>query len=285
MIPQKNISKISNDLYLKNGKESKRIPETVIEKDYCLTWFLIGLANSSLKDKLVFKGGTCLRRCYFKDYRFSEDLDFTLIHKISLSELLSVIKKEIAPFITKKTGITFDVNKIEEDSQNTHQFYLNYVGPLPSTSNPKTVKVDITFKETLVTSPIKKTILKSYNEYSDFEEEYEILAYTVDEIVTEKICALIDPKRSEPRDLYDIWHLFNEQSLNDDFLPSYVIKKLESKGEIFDERRNNLTGKESKIKKTWEQRLSHQVANLPEFEGVFRDVSKYFRKYRITDFY
>lgn len=283
MIPQKNISKISNDLFLKNGKKSKRIPDAVIEKDYCLTWFLIGLSNSTLKDKLVFKGGTCLRRCYFKDYRFSEDLDFTLIHKISLPEMLDVIKKEIAPYILKETGITFDVNKIEEDSLNTHQFYLSYVGPLPSTSISKTVKVDITFKEVLVTDPIKKTILKSYEEYSDFDEKHEILVYTVDEIVTEKICALIDPKRSEPRDLYDIWHLFNEQGLNDDFLPSYVIKKLESKGEKFDERRNNLAGKEARIKKTWEQRLSQQVANLPEFEGVFRDVLKHFRKIKITD--
>jgi predicted nucleotidyltransferase component of viral defense system len=281
VIPQKNISKISNDLYLRNGKKSKRIPETVIEKDYCLTWFLIGLSNSNLKDKLVFKGGTCLRRCYFRDYRFSEDLDFTLIQKISLSVILDVIKKEIAPFISKETGIVFDINKVEDDSQNTHQFYLSYVGPLPSTSTPKTVKVDITFKEVLVTDPIKKTILKSYEEYSDFEEEYEILTYTVDEIVTEKICALIDPKRSEPRDLYDIWHLFNEQGLNDDFLPSYVIKKLESKGEKFDERRNNLAGKEARIKKTWEQRLSQQVANLPEFDGVFRDVLKHFRKCNI----
>jgi len=26
----------------------------------------------------AFKGGTCLKKCYFETYRFSEDLDFTL---------------------------------------------------------------------------------------------------------------------------------------------------------------------------------------------------------------
>ena len=26
----------------------------------------------------VFKGGTCIKKCYFETYRFSEDLDFTL---------------------------------------------------------------------------------------------------------------------------------------------------------------------------------------------------------------
>lgn len=283
MIPQQNISKISNDLYGVSGKGSRRIPEAVIEKDYCLTWFLIGLSKSSLKDKLVFKGGTCLRRCYFSDYRFSEDLDFTLIEKISLDEILKAIKEEIAPSVLNEVGISFGIDKVEADSLNTHQFYVSYIGPLPSTSAIKTVKVDVTFKETLVTTPEKRKILKSYAEYSDFEEIHEILTYTVDEIVTEKICALIDPKRSEPRDLYDIWHLFNEKGINDDFLPDYVIKKLEAKGEKYEERRNNLTGKEARIKKTWEQRLSQQVAKLPDFEGVYREVLRNFRKCKISD--
>lgn len=31
----------------------------------------------SLRETLVFKGGTALRKCDFGDYRFSEDLDFS----------------------------------------------------------------------------------------------------------------------------------------------------------------------------------------------------------------
>lgn len=283
MIQQKKISKISNKLFEVSGKKSKRIPEAVIEKDYCLTWFLIGLSKSSLKDALVFKGGTCLRRCYFKDYRFSEDLDFTLISKMSRDELLSKIEKEIFPFIQKEIGLTFGIHKIEEDSQNTHQFYLSYNGPLAATTATKTVKVDVTFNEILVTKPESIVILKSYDEYDDFKEVHEVLSYTVDEIVTEKICALIDPKRSEPRDLYDIWHLFNEQEISRDFLPAYVIDKLKAKGVNFEERRNNLAGKEAKIGKMWEQRLSQQVAVLPDFGDVFRDVQRNFRQCKISD--
>lgn len=282
MIAQKNLSKISNDIFAKTGKGSKRIPETIIEKDYCLAWFLIGLSKSTLKERLVFKGGTCLRRCYFEDYRFSEDLDFTLIEKISRDEIIKSIESEIFPYILTATGISFEVQKVEEDSRNTHQFYLKFIGPLPETATPKTVKVDITFKEVMVTAPEKRIILKTYLEYTDIEETHEILTYSVDEIVTEKICALIDPARSEPRDLYDIWHLFNEKEINHDFLPEYIIKKLEAKGEIFEVRRNNLAGKEARIKKAWTQRLSRQVALLPEFENVFRDVLKNFRKFKIS---
>lgn len=84
MIPQSNISRLSNRLAKSGGR---RIPEAVLERDYCIAWFLIGLSNDPLKSKLVFKGGMALKRCYFDDYRFSEDLDFTLLSSLTFEEL------------------------------------------------------------------------------------------------------------------------------------------------------------------------------------------------------
>ena len=86
MIPQRNISLISNTLMTAGGR---RIPEAVIERDYVLAWFLTGLAGHPLREVLAFKGGTALRRCWFEDYRFSEDLDFTLIRPITFDEILA----------------------------------------------------------------------------------------------------------------------------------------------------------------------------------------------------
>lgn len=52
----------------------------VIEKDYVLGWLLAGIAqHPELSQSWVFKGGTCLRKCYYETFRFSEDLDFTVI--------------------------------------------------------------------------------------------------------------------------------------------------------------------------------------------------------------
>jgi predicted nucleotidyltransferase component of viral defense system len=49
----------------------------VVEKDYVIGWMLAGIGNHrELSGLLVFKGGTCLKKCYFETYRFSEDLDF-----------------------------------------------------------------------------------------------------------------------------------------------------------------------------------------------------------------
>lgn len=56
------------------------LPPNTIEKDYVLNWILAGIAQSGiLKNHWVFKGGTCLKKCFFELYRFSEDLDFTII--------------------------------------------------------------------------------------------------------------------------------------------------------------------------------------------------------------
>ena len=59
------------------------LPWEVLERDYLLSWVLAGITQvDALRDTLVFKGGTALKKCYFGDYRFSEDLDFTAIGSV-----------------------------------------------------------------------------------------------------------------------------------------------------------------------------------------------------------
>src|SRR3972149_5269635 len=79
MIPQRNLSRLSNRLMRGGGR---RIWERVLERDSCLSWFLVGLSRSPLRERLLFKGGTALKKCYFPEYRFSEDLDFTLAEEV-----------------------------------------------------------------------------------------------------------------------------------------------------------------------------------------------------------
>jgi predicted nucleotidyltransferase component of viral defense system len=51
---------------------------TTVEKDYALSWMLYGISKHIALSEWIFKGGTCLKKCYFETYRFSEDLDFTV---------------------------------------------------------------------------------------------------------------------------------------------------------------------------------------------------------------
>src|SRR5258708_2130866 len=60
--------------------QSRVLPE-VVERDYALSYVLAGLAvQPALAETLVFKGGTALKKLFFGEYRFSEDLDFSTLN-------------------------------------------------------------------------------------------------------------------------------------------------------------------------------------------------------------
>ena len=63
---------------LEQARSRLGIPWEIIERDYLLSWILAGIGQTeSLHDTLIFKGGTALKKCWFGEYRFSEDLDFS----------------------------------------------------------------------------------------------------------------------------------------------------------------------------------------------------------------
>ena len=89
----------------------------VVEKEYVLAWVLAGIyAQPELRGTWVFKGGTCLKKCYFETYRFSEDLDFTLTEADYLDEhfLLSTFEK-IAEWVYEHSGIEIPADTLRFD--------------------------------------------------------------------------------------------------------------------------------------------------------------------------
>lgn len=127
MIAQRNLSLLSNRLAKAAGR---RIPESVLERDYCLSWFLVGLSLSPLRSRMLFKGGTALKKCHFLDYRFSEDLDFTLIEEAPIE----TIRKELDVAFQdsyQSSGVLLRFARSDRQPHaNSHTFYLNYEGPL-----------------------------------------------------------------------------------------------------------------------------------------------------------
>lgn len=281
MILQSQISKLSNRLLKEQG--GRRIPENILERDYCIAWFLVGLSRSTLRNKLTFKGGTALRRCHFSEYRFSEDLDFTLLQSLSFEEL----KQELEPIYEEvkiSSNITFQFSHTDPTThQNSFTFYLMYEGPLPVTSTPKKIKVDITIKEKVYYAPEELAVIKSCDEFTDLPEGEKILVYSLCEIATEKTIALLDRARTEPRDLYDLWYLIEQSSSVElgDCLEA-INAKLAHRGKKLDEVREEFYKKEARLKKTWETRLSPQMASLSKFDNVYRAVKRAFRQAKIT---
>jgi predicted nucleotidyltransferase component of viral defense system len=272
MIPQRNLSLLANRLAQNGGR---RIPESVLERDYCLAWFLAVLAESDLKPLLGFKGGTALKRCYFGDYRFSEDLDFTLIAPVALDELKARLDPVYAA-VREASGIVFGFER--EDRQkhdNSFTFYLRYEGPLPRGSD---VKVDITLREKLVRPLLERPVLRGYDEFTDLPENHLLLTYSLEEIATEKTLALADRARSEPRDLYDLWHLTSHEGVELGPLADAMRQKLEFRGRPCAGLADAIRAKEARLKALWGSRLGYQMVALPEFDEVFRAVQRTLRQ-------
>jgi predicted nucleotidyltransferase component of viral defense system len=84
-----------------------------VEKDYALGWLLAGIyANDRIADSWVFKGGTCLKKCFFETYRFSEDLDFTLQDESHLDEtFLKEVFAEIGEWVYEQSGLEVPANR------------------------------------------------------------------------------------------------------------------------------------------------------------------------------
>jgi predicted nucleotidyltransferase component of viral defense system len=280
MISQRDIAKLSNRLYQEaiatvGKKDARRIPDAVIERDYALAWFLTELAaHPRLSTALAFKGGTALRRVHFGEYRFSEDLDFSLTRPLSLAESFADLRA-IFDSLYARSGVEF---KLDEATLSVHThtdtFFLTYKGPLPKESS---VKVDVSRDETIVFPLEMKPVLQTYPEYSDLPSDAPpLLVYAFHEIVVEKTLAITDGARREPRDLYDLWFIMKEQHVQH---PEEVVEGLNRKlasrhGRADDVLAPRLERALPTLKKAWEQRLGAQVALLPGFDECFRDVRK-----------
>jgi predicted nucleotidyltransferase component of viral defense system len=271
MIPQRDLSRIANGL-VQQGQ--RRLPEAVIERDYCLAWFLTALAEHSLRDFLAFKGGTALRRCWFESYRFSEDLDFSLIQPIELDAILAGLK-EIFAIVEAASGIRMGYDRPDRHGhQNTHTLYLNYKGPLPA---PGDVKVDITINEVFCFPLAERPILRTFDEFADLPEGPTILVYSLPEIFIEKLAALSDKARTEPRDLYDLWNLLDEHDIHPAEYLAEFGRKLALRGRSPNGTAAAIAAKEGRLAKLWMARLQNQMSDLPQFEGLFREVMRALR--------
>jgi hypothetical protein len=272
VIPQRNISLLSNRLARAGGR---RIREDVLERDYCLAWLLAVLSESDLRAVLGFKGGTSLKRCYFADYRFSEDLDFTLLEAIPLEDIRHRLE-DVYGRVHESSGITFAFDR--EDRQghaNSYTFYLRYTGPLPAGND---VKVDITIRERLVFPLEERAILRGYQEFADVPENRLIRVYSLEEIAAEKTVALADRARNEPRDLYDFWYLTTNEGIPLDRLPNAIRQKLEFRNKPWEGLEGSILQKEARLRALWSTRLGYQMSILPEFDQVFRAARRAIRR-------
>jgi uncharacterized protein len=244
-----------------------------IEKDYILSWILKGIAqHKELSKVIVFKGGTALKKIYFEDYRFSEDLDFTLINNEISNEQIFEWFRETFQYIKEEANIPLEIidnNRHEDIGLN---FYISYIGPLGGQGNNKRVKIDISRSEQLVFKPVIKDV---FIDYSDLEE-HQLLCYPLEEVLVEKMRSVM--QRMQARDFYDIWYLLEQHKMDIDFYLSEFDTKCKSKELNPTDFSKKLAERLPQYKGRWQSSMSEQIKNLPDFDKVEREVLRHLKK-------
>ena len=254
----------------------------VVEKDYVLGWVLAGIyQHNALANSWIFKGGTCLKKCYFETYRFSEDLDFTLTNPSQIdSEFLGQVFREIGEWVYERTGIEIpeELQEFElfENPRGTIscQGKLSYRGPIaPRSGGLPRIRLDLTPDELVVMSPAEVVI---FHDYSDAPPDgITVRCYAYEEAFAEKVRAFGD--RTRPRDLYDVVNLFRNTDARPeaDVVRDVLRKKCAHRNLAvptlagLDEHRPDLEG-------AWEPMLGHQLQALPPVESFWRALPEFF---------
>ncbi len=244
-----------------------------IEKDYILSWILFGIANhDQLSEIIVFKGGTVLKKVYFRDYRFSEDLDFTLIHREISNEQIYSWFKVVFDFIREEANIPLEFIDSNEHVDGGVNFYVKYIGPLGGQGNHKRVKIDISRTEQLEFDAVWRD---AFIDYTDLEE-HKLLCYSLEEVLVEKIRSVM--QRMQARDFYDIWYLLEVHGMQADSYLSEFKAKCKSKNILHTDFPKKLAERLPQYKGRWRNSLSEQIKNLPDFDNVEREVQRHVRK-------
>jgi len=253
----------------------------VVEKDYVLGWLLAGIGqHSGFRDTWIFKGGTCLKKCFFETYRFSEDLDFTIIKPdVFDSSSMETAFNEIADWIYDQTGLEcpaesriFEMYEIR--GKPAAQCRIPYRGPLAPRGDLPKIRLDLTNDESVVLPPDNRTV---YRPYSDCNEIAEITTYAYAEIFAEKIRALSE--RLRPRDLYDVIHLYRNVELIPD--PQSIRKVLDEKCKYKNIPFPTIESLKQDARRTeleaeWDNMLAHQLPTLPPFTQFWEALPEVF---------
>lgn len=241
---------------IKENAREYGVPPSTIERDYAQNWLLSQLSPIPM----ALKGGTGIRKVFIEHYRFSDDLDFTLLEPVD-KETLQAAVRDAAARVREESGIMFEeeIGIIETVSgfRATAKFRILH----GSTTTPINIDLDLTGPESeQVLLPVQERPI--FHHYSDTLNA-SVTSYALEEIMAEKIRSLFQRTRS--RDLYDIWQLAGRVNRED--VKSILLRKCEPKGVIVD--RTLLDQKRDQFAAAWNVSLRHQMRDIPNFDEAF----------------
>ncbi|MGB9875481.1 MAG: nucleotidyl transferase AbiEii/AbiGii toxin family protein [bacterium] len=225
------------------------------------------VAETLERNKYGIKRGTGLRKVYFKEYRFSDDLDFTLLENVGKRALTNRVNRAIEK-AKAESGINFTGITGLEESTTGYKFKVGL-----EISQAMNIQLDITaFDKEEVMLPIGER--KINHIYSD-DFYGAVKSYDIEEILIEKIRSIF--QGSFPRDLYDVGYLFERGvKVNKEILE----KKFKYRGVVLDIFK--FEAQRERMKRAWVASLGDQINPVPDFDSFFERVSEELRKIRMV---
>ncbi|MDP9077106.1 MAG: nucleotidyl transferase AbiEii/AbiGii toxin family protein [Bacteroidota bacterium] len=275
----------------------ENVSRSTVDKDWVLGHFIDAIFSIPIcRDSLVFKGGTCLKKCYIPDYRFSEDLDFTSVNPNFVLD--QKLLQEITTLITQRTEIPLFIDSIKElkhkDMPTGYAAIIKFWGadhlknqaPPPPERWATSVKIEIIRYEKMLFPVSLRSITHAYSDKLALADQ-PIPCYDLQEVMSEKLRALIQRSYSAPRDYFDIWYLSKKLAaiewpvIVDAFHEKMKFKNIEFTGIdqfLNDDVDRKLTG-------AWKNSLAHQIPHeqLPPYNQVKEELSLLFEKTFTTD--
>jgi len=234
-----------------------------LEKDYALTWLLSGTysRDSKLRELLILKGGTAIRKVYFPEWRLSEDLDFTILRRTTPQQVRQYFDL-VFKTLKNASNIAYAFDAFSA-GPNSILADVQYVGPLRFKNR---IAHDISLREKLVEEPKTRRVKPEYPDVPEFT----VLVYSLNEILVEKIRSVL--QRGKARDYYDVWRLTNKHEFDLRKIRKLLeekcrITKVEFKPDLlYDETRL------SEARKFWTIALARLTKDLPDFDRIISEL-------------
>ncbi len=245
MIPRRELRRVARE---------QGVPETRIERDYAQNWLLKHLSSIDM----VFKGGTGIRKVYIDDYRFSDDLDYTLLEEPAPRVMEKAIKHAVQK-AEEESGIEFHFDALNENINGFEGAI--YFRILRRVGSPLKVKIDLTIpdREEILLPLEQRRIIHPYSDACTAR----VKCYSLEETVAEKIRGLF--QRTRPRDMYDIWALWG--TIDTEMVKGIIPQKCELKQVHIDP--DSIHGRKEDFRSAWETSLVHQLDDVPAYDDVF----------------
>ncbi|MBU1661250.1 MAG: nucleotidyl transferase AbiEii/AbiGii toxin family protein [Chloroflexi bacterium] len=243
----------------------------VVDLDYVLGCFLSQWYQDKKSTRLRFKGGTCLRKCYFPDYRFSEDLDFTAEAHLTRNMLQSLLTRTTQR-LQDVFGLDFAVRppRVEvvndEYGSESFQIRLYYRGPLRWRGDPRAIRLDISRGEYIGLPVVRREIIHPYGD-RDLLSGITIPCYALEEMLAEKLRAISGQRRfAIARDLFDIYQLISKGGVSLNAVKPLLAGKFKAKKIALGEHSlENLLARRNEFERDWMRNLYHL---LPTSESI-----------------